>query len=230
MQYPTSSLIVDIVIVAHNQAGELAILLAELPRRQLRSVIVVDNGSSDSSAAVARDAGAVVLREPRVGRGSACLRAIGHLAALPTPPEAVVFMSADGSDLPADLPAILAPICDDNAELVLGLRSGSRPRMRLVTRLLGAVYRHRLDDIGPFRAIRFPALIALSLTDGAGGFDVEMVVKAIKLGLRIVEVPVHHDGTPRSRLANNLRGKELAHSLGATGRALFHIVRHSTSR
>ncbi|MCG8416487.1 MAG: glycosyltransferase family 2 protein [Proteobacteria bacterium] len=225
--------VVDVVVVARNQAPSVAITLSAVPRKQVRSVIVVDNGSTDSTAAVARDAGAVVLREAKVGRGRACLRAIAHLETLPMPPDVVVLMAGDGSDDPRDLPSLVEPIRRDNAELVIGIRHNVRSRLpyaRMVKRLLSTVYRVRLDDVGPYRAIRFPALVALALTDRGGGLDVEMLVKAIKLGLHVAEVPVRSPArTGRSRL-RALNGKALTRSLDATGRALFHIVRHSTTR
>ena len=223
----SSSLVIDVLIIARNQAPSLASTLAAVPRRHVRSVIVVDNGSTDSTASVARDAGAVVLREPKPGRGRACQRAIAHLNALPMPPDVVVFMAADGSDEPKDLPALVEPILEDNAELVIGVRRGKSLRhARVVKRLLATVYRVRFDDVGPYRAIRFPALVALSLVDRGAGLEVEMLVKAIKLGLHIAEVPVH-SAAQRGRGSD---GKALSSSISATGRALFHIVRHSTTR
>jgi glycosyltransferase involved in cell wall biosynthesis len=167
----------------------------------------------------------VVLREPRAGTGAACLRAIAHLEALPRPPDAVVFMAADGSDDPRDIPALLAPIESDNAELVIGVRQGKRVRSvqsRLLIGMIGAIYRHRFDDLGPYRAIRFPALVALALSEPSAAFHIEMQVKAIKLGLHIAEVPVRTRLPPGHKRPNP--------SVQATGRAFFHVLRHSTSR
>ena len=223
------SLVVDVLIIARNQAPSLAATLAAIPRRNVRSVIVVDNGSSDSTALVARDGGAVVLHESRSGKGRALVRAIAHLEALPGPPDVVVLMAADGSDDPHDLPFLLEPIERDNVELVLGMRQGKptrTPYARMVKQMLAAVYRVRFDDVGPYRAIRFPALVALSLTDRGDGVDVEMLVKAIKLGLHIAEVPVRPPG--RDQASGPAR--KLPRSLSTTGRAIFHIVRHSTTR
>lgn len=220
--------VVDVIIVARNQASNLGATLAAIPLRLVRSVVVVDNGSRDSTASVARDAGAVVLREPRVGDGAAYLRAIAHLQSLPRPPDVVVLMRPDGSDHPEDIPGLLGPICSDNAELVISVRHEqhrSRPQDRAVLGLINTIYRHRFDDVGDFRAIRFPALVALSLTDRGGALGVEMLVKAIKLGLHIAEVPV---GSGRSHKRTSL--KRIARELETKGRELFHILRHSTTR
>lgn len=227
-------LIVDAVIPARNHASTLGQVLRELPSRRLRSVVVVDNGSTDNTAEVARDAGAVVLHEARPGRGAACLRAQSHLEALPQPPDVVVFLGADGGDDPADLATLLVPIEADNAELVVGVRqregrSAPRPHTRVAIGLINAIYGHKFDDLGPFRAIRFPALVALGLTDRGSGWGVEMLVKAVRMGLSIAEVPVTarkpRDGVRR---APGVGGA--IDSVGATGRVLFHILRNATAR
>lgn len=223
----TDSLIVDVLIPVRNQAAQLPDILATLPHTRLRSVVVIDNGSDDASAAVARDCGAVVVREPRVGRGAACLAGIRHLESLPIAPDVVILMSGNGRDDPGDLERLLAPIERDRAELVIGVRARSHrraPHSRVVLGLIGAIYRHRFQDLGPMRAIRFPALIALALTDPSEAFNVEMQVKAVRLGLRIEEIPVQ---TVRQRIRSL---GAVSESMEITGRAVFHILRHSTIR
>ena len=223
----SDDLIVDILIPARDQAAHLSQLLAALPHAHLRSVVVIDNGSRDATASVARDQGAVVLRESRVGRGAACLRGIQHLASLPIPPDVVVFLHADGNDDPDDIPRLVEPIRHGNAELVVGVRDRRQRKgleRRMVLGMIKTIYGHRFHDLGPMRAIRFPALIALSLTDPSRAFDVEMQVKAIKLGLRIEEVSV-------TCAADDPRTSARApRSFETTSRAVFHILRHSTIR
>jgi glycosyltransferase involved in cell wall biosynthesis len=220
--------VVDLVIPARDCADTLGPVLEAIPPRTVRSVIVVDNGSTDLTAQIALDAGAVVRREPYGGYGAACRRAIAHLEALPTPPDVVVFMAGDGTDDPADIPKLVAPIHNDNAELVIGVRERARGlRSRVALGLIGALYRHRYEDLGPFRAIQFPALIALGLSDRGPGFHVEMQVKAIRYGLRIAEVPVLDTGRARRREG---RVRELVGSAGATGRMFFQILRHAAAR
>ncbi len=219
--------VVDVVIPAQNCASLLGPLIASLPTRFFRSVIVVAYGSRDSTAQVGRDAGAVVLRQSRGGYGAACKRALAHLEALPTPPSAVVFLPPDQTVDVQDLSRLISPIVDDNAELVLGAREKGAPErgyVRLSRRAISLVYRHRLDDIGPFRAIRFPALVALSLGEDGEAWNVEMIVKALAFGLHVVEVPV--SGWPALRL----RKRALRESLRTTGRAFYQILRYSTTR
>lgn len=218
----------DVIIPAHNSASTLRAVLAAVPTRLVRSVVVVDNGSQDATAQVARDAGAVVIRERQVGYGAACNRGIAHLASQPSPPEAVVFMAADGSDDPQDVAALLEPIRHDNAELVIGMRThDGRPTGRLARTLISALYRHRFEDFGPFRAIRYPALVALAMADRGTGWNVEMQVKAIKLGLDIVEVPVSHRMAEVERPA---KVREVIDTMETTGRVLFQILRNAPTR
>lgn len=217
------------MIAAHNCAGSLGATLAALPARELRSVVVVDNASTDATSLVARDAGAVLLHEPARGYGSACRRAIAHLEALPRPPDVVVFMSSDGSDDPADIARLLEPIRTGGAELVLAsrreVRGEQRPAAgdRLALGLIGLLYRHQFADLGRFRAIRFPALVALGVSDRGDGWNVEMQVKALRFGLRIDEVTT----LPRSRPG---RAVGVRASLSSTGRKVFQILRHATAR
>jgi glycosyltransferase involved in cell wall biosynthesis len=220
-------LAVDIVLPAHNDAATLPAVLAGLPMRDLRSAVVVDNASEDQTAQVAVDHHAVVVREPRLGYGAACRRALVHLANLPTPPDVVVFMAADGSDSPAEVNALLRPIREDNAELVIGVRQPqARGQTRVALGLISAIYRHRFEDLGPYRAIRYPALVALGMAAQGSGWNVEMQVKAVKLGLNIVEVPV----SSTTVSGRSGRMKDVVKSVGTTGRMLFQILRHSTAR
>jgi glycosyltransferase involved in cell wall biosynthesis len=211
-----SSPVIDLVIPARDHAASLAPLLRELPPRTIRSVVVIDRASTDRTAEIARDLGALVLREPSGGYGAACLRAQAHFSALPRVPDIVVFVPADRPAAAAAIGALVEPIGARGAELVVGIEAGRR-RLdeKLVTGLIDTVYRHRWSRVGSVRALRFPALIALGMSDRAGGWDVEMLVRAVKLGLTCDEValpPSAHDA--RSGL----------------GRALLHILRHATMR
>jgi glycosyltransferase involved in cell wall biosynthesis len=228
--------VVDLVVVARDCAGLLAPTLAALPSRELRSVVVVDGGSTDATPLVARDAGAVLLHQ-RGGYGAACRRAITHLESLPRPPDAVVFMACDGTVDPADLVLLLAPIRSGGAELVVGVprrgSDGAAPGIaaaaadRVALGLIGLLYRQRFGGLGAFRAVRFPALVALGLSDSGDAWNVEMQVKAVRLGLRITEVPV---SAREPMAAPGSRKAELRRTMSSTGRRLFQILRHATAR
>jgi len=208
--------LLDVVIPTRDHAATLPALLAGLPMRSIRSVVVVDRASTDRSAEIARDAGALVLREPSGGYGAACLRAQAHFSSLPRVPDAIVFLPGDRPAAAAAIPTLVAPIAERAVELVLGAEDGRRNLgEKVVTGLIDAVYRHRWSGVGPVRAIRFPALIALGMSDRGDGWDVEMLVRAVKLGLSCDEVAVPtEDAQPKKSL----------------GRALLHILRHATMR
>lgn len=231
MQSERRSPVVDVIVPARDDAATLGDVLARLPHRRLRSVMVVDNGSNDATSQVARDSGVVVLREPRGGYGAACLYAIAHLGRLPQPPDVVAFVPADGRADPGELVELLRSLDEDGAELAIGLAGGAHPRRhvadRAVARLIGTVYRQPVKGVGDasaMRAIRYPALVALGMSDRGGGWDVEMLVRALKLGLVVVEIPIAAHSVRRGS------GPAFGERAAARGRSLFHILRHATLR
>lgn len=208
--------LIDVVVPARDHVASLGPLLRDLPHKLLRSVVVVDRGSTDRTAEVARDAGALVLREPSGGYGAACLRAQTHFSSLPRVPDILVFIPGDRPAAAASIAELTQPIADRGVELVLGTEPGRRAvGEKIVTGLIDTVYRHRWSGVGPVRALRFPALIALGMSDRGSGWDVEMLVRAVKLGLSCDEVALPVDTHRAER---------------AFGRALLHILRHATMR
>lgn len=211
---------VDVVIPALNEASSIGLVLDSLPRPPIRRMVVCDNGSRDGTAEIAGAHGAVVVREPRRGYGSACLRALRALE--DDPPDVVLFMDADRSDDPDDTAAVLEPILSGRADLVIGSRVlGIRERGALTpqaragnwiaTRLIAWLYGVRYTDLGPFRAIRYPALAALEMRDPDFGWTVEMQVKAARRGLRAEEVPVRYRRRiGRSKISGTLSGAAAA--------------------
>ncbi len=208
---------VAIVIPALNEDEALSHLLAELPADLARWIIVVDNNSTDATASVARAAGAVVVGELLRGYGRACWR--GCTAAAELGAELVIFMDGDGSDDPADLPRMLAPLLEGRADLVVGSRVSKRsergaipPQARLgnylVSRMLNLMYGLHLHDIGSFRVVRRDVLEALRMQEMTFGWPVEMLVKAARARYRIVEVPLHYRRRThgRSKVAGTLAG------------------------
>ena len=208
---------VAIVIPALNEEAALCRLLAELPQNFAQWIIVVDNGSTDATPSVAQEAGVIVASEPTRGYGRACLK--GFKTACCLGAETVIFMDGDGSDDPADLPVMLAPVSEGRADFVIGSRVSTRgergavpPQARLgnwlVSCLIGLLYGPRLHDIGSFRAIRCSLLDALEMHEMTFGWPVEMLVKAARAGYRIVELPIHyrHRSHGRSKVAGTLVG------------------------
>lgn len=210
---------VAVIIPALNEAGSIRSLVCELRAMHAVEVIVVDNCSTDTTAAEAQSAGARVVVEPRRGYGYAC--AAGVAAAQDA--EIVAFIDGDYSYLPSELPVILAPILAGQADLVLGSRplgqisKGALPAHQrfgnwLAARLMNALYGLHLTDLGPYRAIRRPLLLALEMREMTYGWPAEMIVKAARRGARLVEVPVtsHSRRAGRSKVSGTLRGSLLA--------------------
>jgi len=205
---------ISLVIPALNEERSLPHVLEALPPGLLHEVVVVDNGSTDGTADVARAHGARVVAEPARGYGAACLAGIAALDA----PDVVAFLDADFSDHPEELPRVLAPILEGSADLVIGSRTTGGaargallPQARLGNRLASALIRFfwgvRFTDLEPYRAIRADALASLGMRDRDFGWTVEMQVEAARRGLRCVEVPVsYRPRIGRSKITGTLRG------------------------
>jgi len=212
---PVSGARIALVIPALNEEQALARVLDELPPGLFARVIVVDNGSRDSTPLVARARGAQVISEPRRGYGRACL---AGLAALDPATDIVVFMDADGSDVPAEAELLVAPLLRGEADLVIGSRvqgraePGSLGRLqrwgnRLATALIQLLYGFRYTDLGPFRAVLHARLMALQCKDTNFGWTVEMQLKALRRGLRVQEIPVsYRRRIGQSKISGTLTG------------------------
>ena len=204
------------VIPALNEAAVIGTVVRGLPRDLLHQVIVVDNGSTDGTATAAWEAGAVVATEPERGYGAAC--AAGVALARRLGATVIVLLDGDASDVPGDLPAILAPVLAGEADLVMGSRArGSiergalTPQQRFGNRLAARILRRyglAITDLGPFRAIRADALAALDMRERTYGWSTEMLVKAARAGLRVREVPVSYRKRAggRSKVGGTMRG------------------------
>jgi len=221
-------LLVSLIIPALNEADCLGKLLAEVPVAKLHQVIVVDNGSTDSTAEVSRDAGAIVVEEPRRGYGFAC--AAGAAA---SEGDVLVFMDGDGSFVPGELVDLLMPITREQADLVLGARRFSVSErnvmplhQRFGNHLFAWLLRRRYDliltDLGPFRAIKRELLQALDMREHTYGWPLEMIIKTARARKRILEVPVTYRSrfAGQSKVGGTLRGSAL--SAYRYFRVMFH--------
>lgn len=195
----TLSMQVSIIIPALNEAESIGHVVAEMPWDQIAECIVVDNGSTDGTADIARAAGARVTTSQR-GYGAACFA--GSLAANPDS-DILVYMDGDGSDVIADLPRLVGPIAVGEADFVIGSRiKGNRepgsmlPSQVFAGRLVGSLLRVfqgvHYTDMGPFRAIRRSSLEAMGMSELTYGWNLEMQIKAAQQGLRIREITVDY--------------------------------------
>lgn len=200
---------VDVVFPCLNEAAALPWVLGRLPEGYRG--IVVDNGSTDDSAAVARAHGALVVSEPVRGFGSAA-----HAGLLAAEAPIVTFCDADASMDPADLPALVAPVLAGEADLVLGRRRpttrGAWPlHARLANRALALLMRRAthldLHDLGPMRAMRREDVIALDLLDRRSGYPLEQLLRAHAAGWRVLELDAPYSPrVGRSKVTGTLRG------------------------
>ena len=183
---------VDVIFPCLNEQDALPWVLSRLPEGY--RAIVVDNGSTDRSAEVASEHGALVISELRRGFGSAA-----HAGLLAATAPVIAFCDADASMDPRDLPLVTTAILDDSADLVLGRRrptsAGAWPlHARVANRALAALMRRStgipLHDLGPMRAARREAMLALDLQDRRSGYPLEQVLRGNAAAWRIVEVDV----------------------------------------
>ncbi|ROO87722.1 glycosyltransferase A (GT-A) superfamily protein (DUF2064 family) [Actinocorallia herbida] len=204
---------VDVVLPCLDEADALPWVLARVPAGW--RAIVVDNGSTDGSAAIARRLGAHVVHEPRRGFGAAC-----HAGLLAATAEIVCFLDCDGSLDPAQLDRVVGPVARDEADLVLAWRQPvSRGAWPVHARLANAELARRLrartgaplHDLGPMRAARRARLLALGLGDRRSGYPLEMVLAASAAGMRIAETSVdYRPRKGRSKVTGTLRGTRQA--------------------
>ena len=214
---------VAVIIPALNEEQSIGRVIDAIPSELAADVVVVDNGSTDRTAGIARAHGARVVHEPERGYGAACLAGIAALAN----PEIVAFLDADFSDDPARLTELAEPILTGNADLVIGSRMlgtrerGALPLHSLLGNWLAGViltylYHQRTTDLGPFRAIRFTTLQQLRMRDRGFGWTMEMQAKAARMRARTLEMPVPY----RRRIGRS----KITGSLKASGQAAVIIL------
>ncbi|MEW5850773.1 MAG: glycosyltransferase family 2 protein [Myxococcota bacterium] len=228
------------LIPALNEEATVGEAVRRLQGVGIPRVVVVDNGSTDKTGVVAAAAGALVLREEQRGYGRACMTGMAALHA--DPPDALLFMDADLSDVPEEAPLLLEPVMRGQAEMVIGSRVLGEREGRvepgaltppqqfgnaLSCWLMWQLYGMPATDLGPFRCIRWDALLSLQMRDPDFGWNVEMQIKAAHRRLRVQEVAVGYR-TRRagaSKVSGNIKG-----TLRAGAKILFTVARLHGSR
>ena len=215
-----STPIITVIIPAFNEEKSIGKVVSDIPRDLIEHVIVVNNNSNDNTVEVAKSAGAIVMDEPRRGYGWACLKGIEKSRELKT--DIVVFMDGDYSDYPEEIVKVIAPILEDNHDMVIGSRVlGKREKGSLTpqqvfgnwlaTKLIRFFYGARFTDLGPFRAIKSDALEQLKMADKTYGWTIEMQIKASKEKMKFCEVPVNYrKRIGISKVSGTIKGTVLA--------------------
>jgi glycosyltransferase involved in cell wall biosynthesis len=225
---------VAVVIPVFNERASLPLVVGDIPKELVAEIVVVDNGSTDGTDAIAAGLPVRLVRERRRGYGRACLAGLAALGG--KPPDVVVFLDGDYSDHPEEMPLLLEAIAR-GADLVIGSRVlGTRepgallPQARLGNALacflIRIIYGHRYTDLGPFRAATWGALESLRMEDTTFGWTCEMQVKALRKGLRVAEVPVSY----RRRIGVSKITGTVSGTLRAGWKILWTIARYSLPR
>jgi glycosyltransferase involved in cell wall biosynthesis len=229
----TNSPAIDLIIPARDEESNIVALLDAVPTGFFRHVIVADNGSTDRTAALAREHGATVVYEAQPGYGAACLAGLKWIENLGDgrAPLVVAFVDADLADDPAELPGLSEPITGGRADMTIGTRANLAlpgaldPHQRfgnwLACRLIAAGTGRRYRDLGPMRVVRWRSMTELNMQDRTWGWTVEMQYKAARLGLRVVEidVPYRKRRSGKSKISGSLIG-----SVRAGGKIISTIV------
>lgn len=213
---------VVVIIPAVNEEESIGKVVEDLPKDIVSEILVCNNGSTDKTAVVAKNAGAIVLEENRPGYGWACLKGMEYVAQMSEKPDIVVFIDGDYSDYPQELPNVIQPILEKDIDLVIGSRAlGAKEKGSmtfpqrfgnwLATRLMRIFYRVRYTDLGPFRAIKYDKLVSLGMADKTYGWTIEMQLKAAKKKMTYTEVPVNYKKRIGvSKVSGTIKGTILA--------------------
>lgn len=194
--------IIKVIIPAFNEADSIGKVIADIPPT-VSEVVVANNNSTDDTANNARKAGASVVNEPRPGYGYACLAGMDYIANQSKQPNIIVFLDGDYSDYPEELDQLVAPIINENVDMVIGARKkelqepGSMTPQQLfgnwlATLLMRLFFGAKFTDLGPFRAIKYEKLKELEMQDKTYGWTVEMQLKAVRKKLSYKEIPVRY--------------------------------------
>ena len=208
---------VNVIIPALNESDSISKVIGDIPDF-VQEIIVVDNGSTDTTAEMAKNAGATVLHESKKGYGRACLKGLDYLKNSDQKTDIVVFLDGDYSDYPEQMSDIIAPITNNNMDFVLGSRKKNlsergamQPQQRfgnwLATRLMTLFFNSKFTDLGPFRAIKYEVLNSLDMRDQTYGWTVEMQLKILKQKFTYCEIPVkYRNRIGVSKVSGTLKG------------------------
>lgn len=218
----TKDYIIDVIIPAYNEEKSIGKVLKDIPRDLVRNIIVAENNCTDNTRNVAESNGAIVVSEPQKGYGHACLKGMDYISKTSPLPNIVVFLDGDYSDHPEQMHELVQPIIEADYDLVIASRAlGSLEKGAMMPQqifgnwlainLIKLFYKVSFTDLGPFRAIKYPKLLALEMEDKTFGWTVEMQVKAAKNNYQCTEIPaLYRKRIGVSKVSGTLKGTILA--------------------
>lgn len=194
---------VIVIIPAFNEEESIAKVVNDIPKDVVSQVIVVNNNSTDNTFETAKNAGATVLNEEKMGYGYACLKGMDYVASHNLTPDIIVFLDGDYSDYPEQITELILPISTQDYDFVIGSRNNSQVEKGamtpqqvfgnwLATFLMKLFFSANFTDLGPFRAIKYKCLLDMEMEDKTYGWTVEMQLKAVKNKLNYTEIPVKY--------------------------------------
>lgn len=213
---------IAVIIPAFNEENSVGKVVNDIPKDWVKEIIVANNNSNDLTPINAKKAGAIVVDEPVQGYGNACLKGMAYLVENNIKPDIIVFLDADYSDYPEQLIELVQPIIHDEVDMVIGSRAlGQKEKSSmtpqqvfgnwLATFLIKLIYKVEFTDLGPFRAIRYDSLLKINMKDRTYGWTVEMQVKAAKLKMNSIELPVDYRvRIGKSKVSGTLKGTIMA--------------------
>jgi len=227
---------IKVIIPAYNEAESIGKVISDIPSI-VSEIIVVSNNSTDTTEAVAKTHGATILSEKRRGYGYACLKGMEYIESFSEKPDIVVFLDGDYSDFPEELTKIIAPIIENDMDIVIGARdknlreegSMTYPQQFgnwLATSLMKLFFKSTFTDLGPFRAIKYEKLLALQMEDKTYGWTVEMQLKVLKRSYKYIEVSVPY----RNRIGVSKVSGTLKGTIFAGIKILSWIIKYSLKK
>lgn len=222
---------IGVIIPALNEEESIGLVIDSITG-MFDQIVIVDNGSTDRTAEIALRKGAYVVHEDQRGYGAACLRGIARLEE--NPPDVVLFMDADASDHPEDALRVATFVAEGSCQMCIGSRvrgeheHGSLTPVQvfgnwLSTRLILLLWKTQYTDLGPLRAIRWHALLSLCMEDRTWGWTIEMQIKAAKMNLHILEIPVRY----RVRIGTSKISGTVMGSVRAGTKIISTIIRYA---
>lgn len=199
---------VYVIIPAINEENSIGLVINDIPKELVTEIVVIDNGSTDNTIEVAKNASAKVLVESEKGYGAACLKGLEYVYSRNlNEDDIIVFLDGDYSDYPEEMNEIISPIIENDMDVVigsriLGMKFGKTEKNSLLpqavfgnwlsTKIIKIIWNYSFTDLGPFRAVKYSALKKMNMKDRNYGWTVELQIKAAKYKLKCVEVPVSY--------------------------------------